>query len=150
MWAFVKGLFGAPEIVSAVADTVKGGMTMLDKAFYTDQEKAENAIKYTDVWLKLQMIMANDNSIAATIRRVIAVFVIGDFIFLLTFAAMAHHWYPEWATFILKIIIDGYLMYIVLAIVSTMFATYGIGKYVSKDNVPFSTASIDGEAKKSS
>ena len=45
MWAFVKGLFGAPEIVSAVADTVKGGMTMLDKAFYTDQEKAENAMK---------------------------------------------------------------------------------------------------------
>ena len=148
MWEFVKGLFGAPSIVQSVADAIPKGMDMLDKAFYTTEEQATNAIKYTDIWLKLQMIMANDNSIAATIRRVIAVFVIGDFIFLITLAALMYHWYPDWATFILKIIIDGYLMYIVLAIVSTMFTTYGIGKYISKDNVPFSTASIDGVAGK--
>lgn len=144
MWTWVKAIFGAPEMVTAAANTVKSGMDMLDKAFYTQEEKAENAVKYVDVWLKLQMILANDNSIAACIRRYIAVSVISAFLFMVVFAAMIWKVDKEWSAFVLKVIIDGYLGYLVLGITSTMFTFYGIGKYISKDNVPFSTASIDG------
>lgn len=136
-------LLGTPKIVETAAEAVKGGISMLDNAFYTDQEKADNANKAYDVWLKLQMILANDNSIASVTRRFIALFLIGAFTFLIVFAALIYKFDKDWAIFILKVIIDGYLGYLVLAVVGTMFSFYGLGKYVSKDNVPFSTASID-------
>lgn len=144
MWKWIKEIFGAPQLVTAAAETVKSGMDMLDKAFYTQQEKAENANKYIDIWLKLQMILANDNSIAAVTRRFIAIAIVGNFLFLLTFAALIYRVDKEWSAFILKVIIDGYLGYLVLGVAGTLFTFYGIGKYISKDNVPFSTASIDG------
>jgi hypothetical protein len=148
MWAWIKTIFGAPEVVSTVATGVKTGFEMLDKAFYTDQEKAENANKVVDVWLKLQMILANDNSIAALTRRLIAFLVVSEFCFLLLVAVASYHWNKDLAEFILKIIIDGYLGYLVLGICGTYFTFYGWGKYVSKENVPYSTASIDAQEKK--
>jgi hypothetical protein len=144
MWAWVKGIFGTPEVITTVAAGVKTGFDMFDKAFYTQQEKAENGIKFVDIWLKLQMILANDNSIAAITRRFLAMAIVSNFLFLLTFAAMIYKVDKEWSAFILKIIIDGYLGYLVLAVIGTMFTFYGVGKYISKDNIPFSTASIDG------
>ena len=147
MWEWVKTVFGAPSVVSTVAEGVKTGFSMLDNAFYTEQEKAENANKVMDIWLKLQMVLANDNSISALTRRLIAFFIIGTFCFLVIFACLIWRWNPEWSAFILKVLVDSQLTYITLGICGFFFFFYNWGKYVSKDNVPFSTGSIDKKEK---
>lgn len=148
MWAWLKAVFGAPEIVTAVANTVRSGVDMVDKAFFTEQEKAENNVKIMDVWLKLQMILANDNSVSALTRRIIAFLIISTFCFLVVFACIIYPLNHEWSGYILKVIVDSQLTYITLGICGFFFFFYNWGKYISKDNVPFSTASIDGEKKK--
>jgi hypothetical protein len=143
MWSFITGLFGNSKVVETAADVVKAGVGMVDNAFYTDQEKAANSIKITDVWLKLQMLWANDNSVSAVTRRLIAFMSYGTFFFLLIFVCMIWKYDKEWATFIIKTIIDLQLAWIVVTITIAFFGFYGYGKYVSKDNVPYSTESID-------
>ena len=143
MFEWVKSIFGAPSVVSTVADGVKTGFTMLDKAFYTDQEKSETGIKFMEIWLKLQMMLANDNSVSALTRRIIAFLMYSLFCFLVTFACLVWKWDKAWAEFILKVIVDMQIGWIVVTITVFFFGLYGIGKYISKDNMPYSTEAID-------
>lgn len=143
MWAWLKGIFSAPQMVTAAADAVKSGFDMIDKAFYTDQEKADNNNKRFDIWLKLQMLFANDNSVAAHTRRQLAIMIIGVFLIVILLACFVFPFNKEWSSFLLKVIIEGYLGYLALGVAGTFFALYGIGKYINKDNIPFSTESID-------
>jgi hypothetical protein len=149
--AFWSLLFGSPKVVETVADAagtvVKGGMSMLDNAFYTEQEKAANASKVMDVFLKLQMTWANDNSVSAVIRRVISTICYTCFFALVFFACIVYKWDKEWAFFIVKMIVDLQIGWIIVTITAATFGLYGIGKYISKDNIPYSTASIDGTGK---
>lgn len=143
MWKFLISLFGNTTVVETAANTVKSGVDMIDKAFYTSQEKAENAVKMVDVWLKLQMLWANDNSVSALTRRMIAFLIYGAFLFLVIFSCIIWKIDPNWAVFVLKTIIDTQLAWIVVTITVAFFGLYSFGKYVSKDNLPFSTNSID-------
>jgi len=140
---WLSAILGTPKVVETAAGVVKSGVDMIDKAFYTDQEKAENQTKMVDVWLKLQMLWANDNSVSASARRLIAFLVYAAFLFLVIFACIVWKFDKEWAVFILKTIIDIQLGWIVVTITAAFFGLYGVGKYISKDNVPYSTESID-------
>jgi len=144
MFTWIKTIFGAPRAVDAIATVVETGVSMVDKAFYTDQEKAENQTKFIEIWLKLQMILANDNSISAYTRRVIAIIVFANFF--LIFFAIAGIWIfnKEWAEFLYKLAMAFQIVWIALTITVFFFGFYGFGKYVSKDNMPFSTSAIDG------
>lgn len=141
--SWLNAILGTPKVIETAAEVVKSGASMLDNAFYTDQEKATNQTKMVDVWLKLQMLWANDNSVSASARRLIALLVYSAFLFLVMFACVVYKWDKEWATFILKTIIDIQLGWIVATITAAFFGLYGVGKYISKDNVPYSTESID-------
>lgn len=147
MWSFIKGFFGDSKVVETAADVVKSGVDMVDKAFYTNQEKAENQIKLTDVWLKLQMLWANDNSISAMTRRLIAFMSFFTYILLIIFVCVVWKFDKDWAAFIIKTIVDLQLAWIVVTITIALFGFYGFGKYVSKDNLPYSTESIDKKDK---
>jgi len=80
--SWLSGILGTPAIVSSVADTVKSGVSMLDNAFYTDQEKATNAGKIMDTWLEIQKVTVGENSIKSVIRRWLACGIIFNFLLL--------------------------------------------------------------------
>ena len=148
---FLTTLFGMPKVVETAVTTIGGlattGAGMIDNAFYTDQEKAASLEKRMDVYLKLQMAWANDNSVSAIVRRIIATLTFSTFFFLVLSACVLWKIDKDWAMFILKVITELQIGYLVLMIATAIFGLYGYGKYVSKDNIPFSTAAIDGDKK---
>lgn len=87
-WAFVKGLFSAPEIVKTGCEVVKSGATMLDKAFYTSQEKAENALTYAQLALERVKVALSESSVQAITRRFLSFAIIGQCMFLTEVAAI--------------------------------------------------------------
>lgn len=142
MWAFLKGIFGMPEVVKGAIDIVGKGTDMLDNAFYTDQEKAQNQNRFNETWLKLQMLWANDNSISAITRRMIAFFSYGVFFFLVIAMCIIWKFDENWALFIFKVITELYVAWIVVTITIAFFGFYGYGKYVSKENVPYTVLEL--------
>ena len=142
-------LFGMPKVIEGAVDVVKSGVDIVDKAFYTEQEKADNNTKVMDVWLKLQMLLANDNSVSAYTRRMIAFLSYTIFFILVIFACVVYKVDPEWAKFIIETVINLQIAWIVLVITGFFFGGYAWGKYISKDNIPYSTESIDKKNKKS-
>lgn len=81
--SWLTGLLGTPKIVNTVADTVKSGVNMFDKAFYTKEEKAENALKLTDTWLKIQKAIADENGIRSITRRILAWGIVVNFLLII-------------------------------------------------------------------
>lgn len=125
-------LFGMPKVVGTVADTVLGGMTMLDEAFYTEQEKAENAVKVMDTWLKIQGAIADENSIRSITRRILAWFIMGTFLFLVVSACVIWRFNPEWAEYIKTMLIDSQVGYLAMIIGFFYFGSYGLKSVLKK------------------
>jgi hypothetical protein len=129
---FLTTLFGTPKIVGAVADTVKSGVSMIDKAFYTDQEKAENAMRFTNTWLKIQQATANENSIRSITRRILAWAIMGTFLALVVSACIIYCFNPAWAIYIKNTIQETQLGWLTVGVGVFYFGTYGIGSYMKK------------------
>jgi len=125
-------LFGTPKVVGAVADTVKAGVGMLDNAFYTDQEKASNAIKFSDAWLQIQIATANENSIRSISRRLLAWAIMFVFLLLILAAAVLWGFDPKYSEFILKLISDTELGWLTVGVGIFYFGTFGVGTYLRK------------------
>jgi hypothetical protein len=124
---------GTPKVVEAVTDAatavVKTGTSMLDNAFYTDQEKAENQQKMIGVWLKLQELLANDSGVSAIARRAVAFLVTCTFCGILLFAVAIWKFNKEWAQFALDVATKTYLGEAFLAVMIFFFGMYAFGKY---------------------
>jgi len=130
---FWDWFIGTPKVVEAVTETattvVKTGMSMLDNAFYTDQEKAESSKKMTDVWLKLQELLANDSGVSAIARRAVAFLITCTFCGILLFAVAIWRISKEWAQFALDVATKTYLGEAFLAVCIFFFGMYAFGKY---------------------
>jgi hypothetical protein len=70
-------LLGSDKALDIAEKGLTGGMSLLDAAFYTDQEKAENKQKMTEAWLKTQELIGKESSPTSISRRIIAWSVIG-------------------------------------------------------------------------
>ena len=127
---WITALLGAPKIVSTVADTVKSGVGMLDNAFYTKQEKAENAIKMQGVWLKIQEVIANENSIRSVTRRILAWGIICLFLFLTLAACAVWKFDPKWAEYHKDTIIETKLAHLAMIVGFFYFCYYGISNII--------------------
>lgn len=123
-------LFAVPKIVDTAAEVVTKGTDMLDKAFYTDQEKAENNNKLMAFWLELQKMIANDTGISAAARRVVAYMITEVFLFLILMACIVWKIDKEWSEFILKTIDKTDLSYLMLLVGFFFFGFYAFGKYM--------------------
>lgn len=64
-------------------DLIEKGENLIDKAFYTDQEKAVIAMKMADVHIRLMETTANESTARAITRRYLACSIIGVFLFLI-------------------------------------------------------------------
>lgn len=129
---FLTAFLGAPKVVDTVADTVKGGMGMLEKAFYTEQEKAENAGKVMNTWLEIQKATAQENSIRSITRRILAWLVMGLFLFLVLTACVIWKFDAGWSDYILSVISETKLSYLAMIVGFFYFGSYGIGSLLRK------------------
>jgi hypothetical protein len=75
--SFFGKLLGSDKALDVVDKGLNGGMRILDAAFYTDQEKAENKAQMTKVWIELQQLIGKESSPTSISRRIIAWAVIG-------------------------------------------------------------------------
>lgn len=130
--SFLTTLFSIPKVVDTAAEVVSKGTDMIDKAFYTDQEKAENTNKLMTFWLELQKMTANDSGVSAVARRFVAYLITGAFLYLVIFACMVWKYDRDWAEFILKTIDGSDLGYLMLLVGFFFFGFYAFGKYMKK------------------
>ena len=70
-------LLGSDKAISIAGDTLNSGMSMLDNAFHTDEEKAAHKAKMFDNWVKFQNVLSNESSPTSLSRRVILWFIMG-------------------------------------------------------------------------
>lgn len=126
-------LFGNAKVVDTVADTVKSGVGMLDNAFYTDQEKAADAGKMMDTWLKIQQTTAGENSIRSITRRVLAWVIMGVYVVIVLFACVVWKFDAAWAGYIKGILTETNLSYLALIVGFFYFGSYAVGQYIKKE-----------------
>lgn len=125
--SWITTLLGTPKIVSTVADTVKSGVGMLDNAFYTDQEKAANSLKMTDIWLKIQKAIADENSIRSITRRILAWGIIVNFLIIIDIGVYLTVTDNTAKVTILKnFILETKMGWMALSVVIFYFGYYGI------------------------
>lgn len=132
MAGFLAKLFGSTTVAEKAADTVSGavktGFGMLDNAFYTDQEKATNALEGTKTWLEIQKVIAGENSLRSITRRVIAWAFVGEFLLVLNVCLICVLFKPDKVKDVVSIVSAFQLGWIVLTIVAFYFGTYGLGQ----------------------
>lgn len=128
----IWSVLGSSKVVDTVADTVKGGLELTDKAFFTDQEKAEANAKMLDAWIKIQEATASENSIRSITRRILAWTITGSFLFLILAACGLYHFMPAWSEYIRNCIVETDLHWLTLTVAAFYFGTYGIGNMMGK------------------
>lgn len=65
-------LLGTDKAMDIADKTVSGGLTLLDNAFYTDEEKAAHKEALINSWMKVQELINKESSPKSISRRVIA------------------------------------------------------------------------------
>jgi len=132
--AWWTALFSAPKVIETAVDTastvVKGGMDMFEKAFYTDQEKAQMAKEMQAMWMDLVKVLAGDNSISARARRGIAYIIVATFCTFLFASAGLFFFNKEWSEFVLKIALSTYLAEGFFGVMLFFYGPYMVGKYI--------------------
>ena len=75
---WLTSLFGSSKNVEMIVETgAKGLYNGIDKAFYTEEEKADDRSKRTEVFLKYFTMTTDQNSMRSITRRWLAFLVVG-------------------------------------------------------------------------
>ena len=70
-------LLGTDKAMDTVKESAKSTFSIIDEAFYTDQEKADTRAKAAAIWLSAQKVVATQSAPTAISRRIIAWSIIG-------------------------------------------------------------------------
>ena len=70
-------MLGTDKAMDTVKESAKSTFSIIDEAFYTDQEKADNKAKAANMWLQVQKVVATQSAPTAISRRIIAWSIIG-------------------------------------------------------------------------
>ena len=117
-------IFGTMKMVDAAADTIKTGTSMLDNAFFTEQERAAAMQKFTDTWLGIQDKIASENSLSSITRRILAYMIMGTFLALVVFACLIWKLDPAWSAYVLKVLAETQIGVLAVAVGTTYFVFY--------------------------
>lgn len=110
----------AVDAAAGIADkTADGIIAGIDKAFYTDEEKAEARQKWFSGWLALQQTIANESTPTAISRRVLAFMIMGVFLSLIVLGIALWKIDREWS----RVVFDGVdrLEWMATAVAATYF-----------------------------
>lgn len=100
---FIKSLFSAPKVVDTAADIVKAGVDGIGKCFFTEQEKAEFTLEAGKMWIRVQEVIAGENTVRSMTRRILAIMILGTFLFFLIIAGAVWPWNVAYAMFLLSL-----------------------------------------------
>lgn len=76
---FFGKLLGTDKAVDIADKTISTGLTLIDNAFYTDEEKAANKQVMINAWMKAHELISKETSPKSISRRVVAWSIIGLF-----------------------------------------------------------------------
>lgn len=100
---WLKGILSVPKAADTVFNTIEKGVEGIGKCFFTDQEKAEFTLKAGEMWIRVQEAIASENTVRSMTRRILAVMIMGMFLFLLLAAGAAYPFLPEFSAFLLSL-----------------------------------------------
>ncbi len=123
----------ATENVTEIAKAgVEGGISILDKAFYTSQEQTQDSIqaagKIMDTHLALVKATASENSMRSITRRSLAIMFCVPYVLAYMIAVV----FPKMADHIIKVSSTMGMGKIVLAVVIFYFGYYGLKSCIAK------------------
>jgi len=127
----------ATENLTEIAkDGVKGGIDLLNNAFYTDQEKTKDGLqaasKLMDYHIEVSKIQASENSVRSITRRQLALIFTVPYMAAFVLCCALYKLDREWADYIKNTAAEFGLGKIVLSIVICYFGYYGIKSIVGK------------------
>lgn len=79
-WNPVSWFTSTEKATDTAQSVIENGMSAIDKMFYTEEEKAENANKVMDSWLKMQHALRDESSVRSITRRFIALAFVSIFL----------------------------------------------------------------------
>lgn len=94
-----KSIFSTPDVVKETISGVKEG---IDKAFFTDQEKAEWSVKVGEWFIKYLNATQPQN----LARRILAFMIAGLWVFLVLVLVCAYPFSEEYAAFVFTVLKD--------------------------------------------
>ena len=125
MIGWLKGVLSTPKIAT---DVVEGAISGIDKLFFTEEEKSDARQKMSEVWLDTVKATAGESSIRSITRRILAVMIVGTFLFFLITSFLCFPYLPTWSAFGLSLAKE--LSTLTLAVGVFYFGTYAIGTYL--------------------
>jgi hypothetical protein len=127
----IKSIFSAPKVIDTATDLAKSAANGIDVLFFTDEEKEQYRQQAFDKWLTLYDKIANESATRSITRRILAVMILGEFLFFLLLAGLIYPWFPQWTSTLLGL--AKQLGNLVLAVAVFYFGPYAIGQYIKKD-----------------
>jgi hypothetical protein len=122
------GLFSflrtSEKALDTASNVVNAGVAGIDKLFYTNEEKAENALKLYQLWLDMQKATAGENTAKSITRRILAIIILGTTITMALGACIVYPLNAVWAAFILSIMKE--LGFMTVSVVIFYFGYYAV------------------------
>jgi hypothetical protein len=110
IFSIFSGEKAAEKALDITDKATTGLINGIDKVFYTEEEKAETALKraeialkVSDAHIKLMETLGSENTVRSITRRYLAVMIIGTFLLLLVLSAAVWKWFPDWAVHIFQV-----------------------------------------------
>lgn len=101
---------------SILEKTITGVGSYIDKRSFTDQEKAEYTMKGLDMYIKVNEVLASENTVRSITRRALAIMIISVFLVLILFSVGMYRFDAEWSKFAFKVATDTHLGYLVMGV----------------------------------
>jgi hypothetical protein len=118
---FFDWITAGPKAAEKVLDA---GIAGVDKLFYTDEERAEARKELAAGWIKLQETLGEETTVRGMTRRILAVMVVGVYIFLSLMCVAVWKFDKGYADFIWEVANAGQYGYMTLAVVVFYFGPY--------------------------
>ena len=123
----IKAILGTPKVLNTVADTVKSGMSLWDKSKFTEQEQSEMNLEAGKLWLRVQEVTANENSIRSITRRWLACGILFNFLSIVnTGVYLLLAGKAELVVALQNFVIETKLGWMALSVVVFYFGYYGM------------------------
>jgi len=141
---FWSGLFGGGKTAETTADTINtavdGVVSGIDKLFYMEEEKVENAIKIMDIKLKAADGLAahvqatqSENTLRSKTRREISIMIIKTWIAMMLLNLVVYVWNKETGKEMLDVVEAYGLPTAVIMVLAFFFSLYGLN--IAKDAI---------------
>lgn len=124
IWSLITGAKSIDKTLDIVDKSATSIFSGIDKAFYTDEEKSQTAVKWAELQMKLVEQTASETTTRSITRRVVAICIMA--LTFLSIIAVCVIWRlnPEWAKFILEVVQYFNIGYAFIGVVIFFFGNH--------------------------